>query len=205
MRTGHSNNWNRSQLRAKSSVEFEESGGSKSSRQAARENRDRPDSEFVMSTSYESHHQLCEELSQSLAALESALETPLVSGELVTWLQEVQQDINQLAPEILERVERDHPQLLGQIMQQDLELASHVEHLQNEDRVILQQFTVLRRGIDELASIAASIEPQENKLRNFLQELIQDGIELILRLHKQEVAIDTWYREAFLRIRGVGD
>jgi len=158
-----------------------------------------------MSTSYESHHQLCEELSQSLAALERALETPLVSGELVAWLQEVQEDISQLGPELHQRVEREHAQLLSQIMQQDLELASHVEHLHNEGQAILQQFALLRRGIDELAAIAASIEPQENRLRNFLQDLIQAGIEFIVRLHKQEVAIDTWYREAFLRIRGVGD
>jgi len=158
-----------------------------------------------MSTSYESHHQLCEELTQALAALERALETPLVSGELVTWLQEVQQVISQLAPEIHERIEHDHPQLLAQILQQDLELASHVEQLRDEDQAIVQHFALLRRGIDELSSVAASIEPQENKLRGHRQELIQDGIEFILRLHKQEVAIDTWYREAFFRIRGVGD
>ncbi len=52
---------------------------------------------------------------------------------------------------------------------------------------------------------APEVEPDEGQANNHVQALIDEAMAFIMRARKQEVAVQTWYVEAFNRERGGGD
>ncbi len=149
--------------------------------------------------------QVTDTLTVQLAAWERALETPIVPGELVGWLAAIQEGTVAIGPLLKDRIQQEHPRLFDEIESQDMELACRIERHREEDTAILHDFTRIEHHLAELTSLAANIEPREDRLLKHVGEFGQKGIALILRVRKQEVAIENWLIEAFFRDRGVRD
>ncbi len=158
-----------------------------------------------MNPSHDPGQQLYEQVSAELTALERVLETPLVPGELAVWATTAQEAVGRLDSIVQSRFAAEHPKLLTAIEWQDMELASRIERLRDEDGAILQAFKHFQYEVNELAGAADSIEPREDRVHDHFEDLINDGIQLILRMRRQEVAIDNWFMEALFRDRGVND
>jgi hypothetical protein len=49
------------------------------------------------------------------------------------------------------------------------------------------------------------MEPDEAKAQPHIQKLVDTSVALVTRVRKQDVALQTWFAEAFNRERGGGD
>ena len=145
------------------------------------------------------------ELTDSLTRLETALLSPVVSGELESWAKTVAETTQQLAhclPEFLDNVL--HPQY-ALIAKADAELLSRVEQLVAEDKNMLHDLETFRSQADQFVARAAQVKKDEVQLAGHRQTLEQNGIELIVRVRRQRAAADTWMAEANYRDRGPVD
>ncbi len=156
-------------------------------------------------TAAEAAQQLASELNDALAKLETALLSPAVSGELESWVRNVQEMSRDLAarlPAYLKSVL--HPQY-AQIAKDDAELLSRVEQLIAEDQNVLVEQEDFRRRVSDFAKQASQIKKDEAQIANERAKLEQEGIDLVLRIKRQRAAADTWLGEANYRDRGTGD
>jgi hypothetical protein len=145
------------------------------------------------------------DLKASLDAVETSLATPVVSGELAEWLDTVQKTWAEASAQIHFQVTQAHARQYEQISKADPELLPRVEQLQAEDQAIEQQRNQLSQSVRRTAQHAPKLEPDEEKALQHIRKLVDDGAALIARVRKQEVAIQTWFVEAFNRDRGAGD
>jgi chromosome segregation ATPase len=146
-----------------------------------------------------------DELKLALESLETSLATPVVSGELADWLEAVQKTWAEASAQIDERIEQRHPAQIDEIGKADPELLPRVEQLQEEDAAIKADADSLRTSLERSAAHLPKLEPDEEKAQQHLAKFIDEGMALIARVRKQEVAIQTWYFEAFNRDRGAVD
>ena len=145
------------------------------------------------------------ELKSALEAFEVSLATPIISGELADWLKQVGLAWSKLLDQLRHNIEHAHAEQFALIEEQDLELLPNVEQLQTEDAAILEDCDALERTIARTTSHAPKLEPDEEKARQHTKPLVDAGIALVTRVRKQEVALQTWYVEAFNRDRGAVD
>jgi hypothetical protein len=145
------------------------------------------------------------ELKSALTVLETSLSTPIVSGELAAWVDEVRKTWQQASARIHEAVTRLHPRQYDEIAEQDLELLPQVERLKLEDEAIERDRQRIGQMIERDAQHVPKLEPDEGKAQKHVQNLIDDGLAFITRVRKQEVAVETWLVEAFNRDRGTAD
>jgi regulator of replication initiation timing len=145
------------------------------------------------------------ELNESLAALETALLTPVVSGELESWVRTAEGATNKLSqklPTFLKMVL--HPQY-AEIAKSDAELLTRVQQLIEEDQNLILEQEAFRNRMSDFAKRASQIKKDEAQVANERTKLEQDGIALILRIKRQRAAADTWLTEAAYRDRGPVD
>lgn len=142
------------------------------------------------------------QLREALAQLEGALEVPLVPGELASWVPPVQQGLTAVGTYLRRQIERVHKEEMKTIQQEDLGLARRVEQMAEEDQQIIQQFEQLSRLAQKLGAAAVAIEPDEAAIEPEQSRLVDEGLEFVIRVRKQEAAIATWLVEAFDRDRG---
>jgi hypothetical protein len=145
------------------------------------------------------------ELSDTLARLETALLSPIVSGELETWARAVQESTTQLGqrlPTYLKTVL--HPQY-AEIAKSDQELLTRVDQLIAEDQNLLLEQAAFKKKVDEFAERTSHIKKDEAQGAAQRPQIEQDGIALVLRIKKQRAAADTWMAEANYRDRGPVD
>ena len=145
------------------------------------------------------------ELNTALATLETALLTPVVSGELEAWARNAQQaatELDRRLPPYLRSVL--HPQY-AEIARSDTELLSRVEQLIAEDQNLLLEQSAFCDRVNAFAQRAAEVKRDEARAAAERTQLEQEGIGLILRIKKQRVAADTWLAEANYRDRGPVD
>jgi hypothetical protein len=145
------------------------------------------------------------DLKNALSALETSLATPLVSGELSDWLDNAKQTWAKASAQIQDCIEHGHPTQLEQIGNADPELLPRVEQLQAEDAAIEQDRQAFDQAVSRVAVHAPKLEPDEEKAQQHVKKLVDEGMALLARVRKQEVAIQTWFVEAFNRDRGAGD
>jgi hypothetical protein len=150
-------------------------------------------------TTYES------ELRTALAAFETSLSTPIVSGELAAWMSEVQESWEEASAQIQNNVSHLHPRQFEEIAEQDQELLPQIEQLKAEDEAIQLEHERISQMIARDAQHVPKLEPDEGKAQKHVQNLIDEGIAFVTRVRKQEVAVETWLVEAFNRDRGAGD
>lgn len=140
-----------------------------------------------------------------LERLEIAAGTPLVPGEMESWLQELDVAFAETRSAFAEQRRQSHAPQLGSIKREDPEMFRHVEQLQQEDAAIAESIEALQARAGVLKPMVHRIEPDEKRAELALTELGEQGVQLVARIRKQEVALRTWLQEAFTRDRGVVD
>ena len=140
-----------------------------------------------------------------LKRLEDQLETPVIPGELVEWLQTTERLLSYLRIALPEESDRRHENLLSEIGDEDPGLIPRVEKMRIEDRRIVAEAERQLKIVSAMSQHSASLEPAEARAKHGLENIISDGLQLVIRIRKQEAAIETWYLEAFDRDRGVAD
>jgi hypothetical protein len=142
------------------------------------------------------------ELTDALAAFETSLATPLASGELADWLDTVKGTWARASAQIQNSTEHGHPSQFEQIGAADPELLPRVEQLQAEDAAIEKTRQSFDQTMSRTAAHVPKLEPDEEKAHLHIKKLIDEGMALVTRMRKQEVAVQTWFVEAFNRDRG---
>jgi len=145
------------------------------------------------------------DLNQALAALETALLTPVVSGELESWVRTAEAATNKLSeklPPYLKTVL--HPQY-AEIAKSNSELLARVQQLIEEDQNLILEQDAFRNRMSDFAKRASQIKKDEAQATSERTKMEQEGIALILRIKRQRAAADTWMTEAAYRDRGPVD
>lgn len=145
------------------------------------------------------------DLKTALSNFETSLLTPTVSGELPAWMDEVQKSWAEASAQIHYQVRHLHPRQYEEISKQDPELLPRIELLKAEDEAIEQQREQLAQLINRIGEHAPKLEPDEEKAEKHVKALVDEGTTFLIRVRKQEVAVQTWYVEAFNRDRGAVD
>jgi hypothetical protein len=146
-----------------------------------------------------------DDLTDALTRLETALLSPVVSGELDSWAKAVEEATTALAERLPPYVSNVlHPQY-AEIAKTDGELLSRVEQLIAEDQNVLLDLEALRTQVSEFATRATQIKKDEAQVADQRLKLEQKGIEFIVRVRRQRAAADTWMAEANYRDRGPVD
>jgi hypothetical protein len=145
------------------------------------------------------------DLKDALMSFETSLSTPIVSGELAAWIGEVQKAWTAASASIHDNVARLHPAQYEEMAQADPELLPRIEVLKADDEAIDQQRERVSRLVERDAQAVPKFEPDEGKAQKHLQSLVDEGLSFVIRVRKQEVAVETWLMEAFNRDRGAVD
>ncbi len=146
-----------------------------------------------------------DELKTALANFETSLVTPIISGELAGWIDEVKAGWSEASAQVHHHVNDLHSRQYDEISKQDPELLPRIELLKAEDKAIDEQREQLAGVMKRVAEHAPKLEPDEEKAQKYTQTLIDDGVSFLTRVRKQEAAVQTWYVEAFNRDRGAVD
>jgi hypothetical protein len=146
-----------------------------------------------------------DEFRAALDQLETSLSTPIVAGELVDWAKVVQDSWQNASDQICRQLTDVHPRQYQEMADADPEMLACVEKLQAEDREIDEERDSFHRHLARVVEHAPKFERDEEKIRDYTTSLIDAGLALIQRARKQEVALQTWFVEAFNRDRGVAD
>ena len=144
-------------------------------------------------------------LQSRLAALEAAIETPFIPGELGRWIDDVRQAYGGVRPLVLSQLKSAHPDQFETIEAEDPGLLHRVEHLKQEDEAIAGDVDHFDRQISQLEEAVANVESDEAKLRTAFDGFVKDMLVFIIRARKQEQSIRTWLFEALHRDRGTVD
>lgn len=145
------------------------------------------------------------DLKAALTSFETALATPVVSGELADWLDAVDNAWNEASAQVHYTVKHAHPRQYEEISNQDAELLPRVEQLRREDTTIESERESFSQFLERVRMHVPKLEPDEEKAHQHIQKLVAMGLAFITRVRKQEVALETWYTEAFTRDLGAGD
>lgn len=145
------------------------------------------------------------DLKVALEQFEISLQTPVVPGELANWAEEVKTAFDEVADQLQRRLDRDHPDQFAQIEHDDPGLSPRVEELRTEDELLRKELEELRPRVEALANAAPAVEPDEARVDQPTEQTIRQGLALVLRARRQEVAAATWLVESLDRDRGVAD
>ena len=90
-----------------------------------------------------------------------------------------------------------------QIASSDPELLARVQQLAGEDQELLAEYRKLVKSLDNLAQMVSAADKHESRAEEQRSDFEKQGLALILRIRKHQVASDTWLSEAVYRDRGV--
>lgn len=138
--------------------------------------------------------QAAEKLVAALALFERTLETPLVSGELDSWLCGAKEACDRVGPPLRARILREQSKLIEAGSSRDEASSPRADELREAAFVILEAYEAIERRLRELVAVAVEIEPREDKFDAHLQELAQDGLAFIVMTRRQDAALDEWHR-----------
>ncbi len=139
-----------------------------------------------------------DEMRTALEAFENALATPLISGEHVAWVDGAKMSWQEAATQVQRQIERIHPAQYTKMLEADSELAARIEKLRQEDATIGRQLKRIAAAVERLHRKAAA-EYDEARTDDDRRRLVNAGISFAVRMRKQEVAVKTWFVEAFNR------
>lgn len=147
----------------------------------------------------------CEgELKAAIDKLETSLLTPVLAGELVNWITQVQDsadDLDELVKPCLERLHSD----FTEIAKSDNELLSRVQQMVNVEQELLKQHEEFRRNLHLLATKAPKVFSDEAKVADERLKVERQGTSLLTELKRLQAAASTWLSEAVYRDRGPVD
>ena len=144
-------------------------------------------------------------LQDSMLRLEAALLAPVVSGELKQWIEVVTESLKTFGSKWVEFVNSVLHQQYAQIAKTDANLLSRVDQMVQEDRQLVADFTLFEQSVNDLADRGRQVQKNEGKVADDRLQVEKDGMDLILRIKKQQAAATTWLNEANYRDLGTGD
>lgn len=144
-----------------------------------------------------------DELSTALVQLESSLESPVVPGELRSWSSAVNKTLNATREPLWRELNHTHPEHYAKISRDDPDLLRRVEQMKEEDANIREAYGAYASKIGQFHQQAEQVGAHESKLDSALSEVVDAGLQLVIRIRKQRQAISTWLQEAYHRDTGV--
>ncbi|HZL89933.1 MAG TPA: hypothetical protein VFB96_16315 [Pirellulaceae bacterium] len=142
-------------------------------------------------------------LSEALTRLETGLMTPVVSGELASWVHAAQKAAKEMGAQLNEYLGSTQRRQYRQIATSDPELLNRVQQLESEDQELLAEYEKLAKKLDDLSQMVSAADKHESRAEEQRADFEKQGLTLILRIRKHQVATDTWLSEAVYRDRGV--
>ena len=142
---------------------------------------------------------------QALQKLETNLETPVVPGDLSSWISNLRGSIDTVGRLLHDVVVDSHEQCFRQIQEQDPELSPRVQQLRNEDQELLRDFEAVAGAISNLEKQNGDRVANQADSDDKIAEIVQLGLAFVIRTRTLETTLSTWHMEAFQRDRGVGD
>jgi len=150
-----------------------------------------------------------DQLDSLLQTLELRLETPIVPGEMRSWLENLRNLWDRLPATLSQTSGEENLPKLKQIAATDPELDARVQRMHDEDAQIAAEALRLQQAIESVHQQVGSVEEaaqlDEGQLSEQVSTIIDRSLALIIRIRKQQRAIDTWFVEALQRDRGVAD
>jgi hypothetical protein len=146
-----------------------------------------------------------EPLTDQLRRLETALDTPPISGELRAWAATLRKTFDETARDILHQIDAVHSEQFQEIEEQNSELLARVTHLREEDHKNREWCGNLARQFSELEAHATRAGADEKQVIDEQQKLLDEGLRFVMNVRRQETAIRTWLEEAFDRDTGLAD
>lgn len=144
-------------------------------------------------------------LKEALGRLERRLETPVVPGELTEWIRAAVDACHDVGPALVRQMRKTHEPILDEMAREDFELVHRIEALRKEDEELRCDYQRLRDAADALAEQAEAAEPHERRWDERRASFVRQGLDFVIRARTQELAVETWFLEAFDRDRGVVD
>ncbi len=144
-------------------------------------------------------------LKVALDNFEASLLTPMISGELVVWLEAVRQLWEEVSAQVHFQVKHLHPRQYEEMAEQDSELLPRIEQLRAEDASVEEHRAQLSQSIGRSAQHVPKMEPDEEKALEHIRFIVELGTAFLTRVRKQQIAVQTWYVEAFNRDHGAVD
>ena len=141
-------------------------------------------------------------LYEALAELEAALETPIVPGELAAWVDMVRKQSALATPLLKRHIESVHNAQFDEISDEETDLLHCVTQLRAADKDLLNDFASFDLIVFDLPKKVLRAEPDEAPFMELAHGLSDQGLALVIRARKQELAITTWLVEAFNRDSG---
>lgn len=145
------------------------------------------------------------DLKEGMTKLETALITPLISGELDGWVKNARQAANDLAPKLKRFIKTVLRSEYDEIAKTDTELLRRVQQMVRDDEKLLADFESFRHDLDSLAERVPLVKNDEAKTNEHRTRIEATGTALVLAIKKHQAAADTWLAEALNRDNGVGD
>jgi hypothetical protein len=146
-----------------------------------------------------------QEFRDALEQFETCAGAPVIEGEMVKWLECVEEAMTRLKPRLEQQLGEVHRAELAQMRREDQEMFRHVEELQAEDQRIAENFRTLQDRLPILRQLADRVDRDEKRADKAVEEFSDNALQLVVQIRKQETAYQTWLMEAFTRDRGVVD
>ena len=144
-------------------------------------------------------------LSDGMAKLETALLTPVVSGELNSWVKNAQQAADNFGSQLGQYIDRVLHKEFNEIAKSDSELLERVQSMYKEEKALVAEHVKFREDLASLVTRSDGEKRDELKMAEQVDRVEKRGHELILSVKRLQVAASTWLTEAVYRDRGPVD
>lgn len=144
-------------------------------------------------------------LQTTMGELETALLTPIVSGELLSWVETVQEAAATFGTDWMRCVRTTLHPMYKEIAKSDNDLLTKVEQMRQAEEKLFEDLAQFQERLASMKHLAEIAGLEEGRIEERRQTIENEGMDLILRIKRQQAATATWLAEAQYRDRGVGD
>lgn len=145
------------------------------------------------------------DLDQAIRIFETGLITPVVPGELSSWIASLREALDEVGICLRNAIESIHDERYEQIVQRDAELSARVTQMREEDAQLLADFHAVDHQLTALEMQQAAETTGVSKVDKLRSDLVDLSLAFVVRVKTQEATLSTWQMESFQRDRGLGD
>lgn len=142
---------------------------------------------------------------EALVHLEEHLELPYVSGELQDWSDRLCEVLVEAGQRVRAAIASQHSKSYDTIVKSQSNLGQQVDKLRSEEPELLAALDSFQQSAQRFASSIDETCLAGQQFQPKREQLIQEGLALVLRIRRHRAAISTWLGEALRRDNGVGD